>query len=252
MTDQETRFARFAALHRPADPLILFNAWDAGSARAIAEAGAPAIATGSWSVAAAHGYGDAEALPLELALANAERIVAAVPVPVTIDFEGAYADDPDGVARNFARLAATGAVGCNFEDQVLGGSGLHPISLQVDRIAAARDMVGFGFFINARTDIFLKCPRERHAEGLGEAIERGHAYAEGGASGLFVPGLIDRDLIGRLCEDSPLPVNVMAMPGAPDADELGRVGVARISHGPVPYRAAIAWLKAQAADHYRC
>lgn len=251
MTDQERRFSQFASLHRPGQPLILFNAWDGGSARAVAEAGAPAIATGSWSVAAAHGFADAQALPLELALANAARIVAAVAVPVTIDFEGAYATDPDTVGRNIALLAATGAAGCNLEDQVVGGAGLHPIEFQADRIAAARDMVGFGFFLNARTDIYLKLPRERHAEGVAEALERAHAYFEGGASGLFVPGLIDQDLIGRICESSRLPVNVMAMPGAPDADALGRLGVARISHGPGPYRAAMAWLKAAAAEHYQ-
>lgn len=250
MTDQESRFARFVSLHRPGEPLILFNAWDAGSARAVAEAGAPAVATGSWSVAAAHGFGDAEALRLDLVLANAERIVGAVSVPVTIDFEGAYATNPEGVARNVARLAGTGAIGCNLEDQVVGGSGLHAVGAQAQRIAAARDMVGFGFFINARTDVFLKLPRERHADGAGEAIERGHAYAEAGASGLFVPGLLDPDLIGRVCEASALPVNVMAMPGAPDAQVLAGLGVARISHGPGPYRAAMAGLQQAAAEHY--
>lgn len=251
MTDQDTRCVRFAALHRPGDPFVLFNVWDAGSARAVVEAGATAVGTGSWSVAAAHGFGDAEAMPLDLAFANAERIVAAVSVPVTVDFEGGYATDPDGVSRNFGRLAATGAIGCNFEDQVVGGQGLHPIEAHAERIRAARDAVGPGFFINARTDIFLKAPRERHADGVGEAIERAHAYKEAGASGLFVPSLIDADLIGRVCELSPLPVNVMAVPGAPDADRLGRYGVARISHGPGPYRAAMAWLTSAAAEHYR-
>jgi 2-methylisocitrate lyase-like PEP mutase family enzyme len=251
MTDQQRRFARFVSLHRPGEPLILFNAWDAGSARAVAQAGAPAIATGSWSVAAAHGFGDGEALPLELAIANAARIVAAVPVPVTIDLESGYAVDPDQTARNLALLAATGAVGCNLEDQVIGGSGLHPIGLQVDRIGAARDLLGFGFFINARTDVFLKLPRDRHADGLGEALERAHAYGEAGASGFFVPGLIDRDLIGRVCEAVRMPVNVMAVPDCPNARVLGSVGVARISYGPGPYRAAMARLCDAAAEHYR-
>src|SRR3712207_8581325 len=94
----------FESLHRPGDPVVLYNAWDAGSARVVAEAGAKAIATGSASVAAAHGYQDAEALPLDLVLANAARVAAAVELPVTIDFEGAYAADPDGVAANVSRL----------------------------------------------------------------------------------------------------------------------------------------------------
>jgi 2-methylisocitrate lyase-like PEP mutase family enzyme len=142
---------RFAALHRPGEPVVLFNAWDPGSASLVAEAGAAAIATGSWSVAAAHGYHDAEALPLDLALANAERVVRSVDLPVTIDFEGGYAVEPEALATNVKRLAETGAIGCNFEDQAIGGEGLHPIELQSARIRAARAAVGPGFFINART-----------------------------------------------------------------------------------------------------
>src|SRR3954469_19602101 len=101
----------FASLHKPGEPLILYNAWDAGSAKVIAEAGAKAIATGSFSVAGAHGFDDREALPLDLALANAERIVAAVDLPVTIDFEGGYAVEPEAVAANMSRLGPTGADG---------------------------------------------------------------------------------------------------------------------------------------------
>src|SRR4051812_5540158 len=132
----------FASLHRPGDPVVLYNVWDAGSAAAVAEAGAKAIATGSWSVAAAHGFHDAEALPLELALANAARVAAAVALPVTIDFEGAYAVEPAGAAANVARLQATGTIGCNFEDQVIGGEGLHPVEVQSARIRAMRSAVG--------------------------------------------------------------------------------------------------------------
>src|SRR3954468_18173070 len=112
---QADAFRAFAALHRPGDPLILYNVWDAGSAKAVVEAGAPAIATGSWSVAAAQGFSDAESLPLDFAIANAERVVRAVDVPVTIDFEGGYAAEPERVAANMKWLAGTGAVGCNFE-----------------------------------------------------------------------------------------------------------------------------------------
>jgi 2-methylisocitrate lyase-like PEP mutase family enzyme len=238
----------FAALHKPGEPLILYNIWDPGSARAVAEAGARAIATGSASVAAAHGFADAEALPLELALANAERIVRAVELPVTIDFEGAYAVAPEGVAENVARLAATGAVGCNFEDQVIGGEGLHPVALQAERIRAARAAAGSDFFINARTDIFLKAPRETHdAAMVDEALARASAYTEAGASGLFPAGLQDLRLLARFCAGAPLPVNALPLPGGSSAAELAAAGVARISHGPFPYRLLMKSLR-QAAE----
>lgn len=238
----------FAALHVPGDPLILFNAWDAGSARTVAEAGAAAIATGSASVAAAHGFADAETLPLELALANAARVAAAVELPVTIDFEGGYAVEPEALGASMARLAETGAIGCNFEDQVVGGDGLHPITLQAQRIRAARAAAGTDLFINARTDIFLKARGESHdAAKVAEALERAEAYAEAGASGLFVPGLADLRLLEQLCARSPLPVNFMAFPGAPPAAEVAAAGVARISHGPFPYKLAMKALK-QAAE----
>ncbi len=251
MPSQSDKARQFFALHVKGEPLILFNAWDAGSAKAVAEAGASAIATGSASVAAANGFADAEALPLDLALANAERVVAAVDLPVTIDFEGAYAVEPDRVAENIARLAATGAIGCNFEDQVVGGEGLHPIRLQADWIAAARAAVGPDFFINARTDIFIQ-RRDGHDEAkVDAALERASAYAEAGASGLFVPGLADLRLLERVCASSPLPVNFMAFPGAPAAAEVATAGIARISHGPVPYLLAMKALKEAAETIYR-
>jgi 2-methylisocitrate lyase-like PEP mutase family enzyme len=241
----------FTSLHRPGDPVVLFNAWDAGSARVVAEAGAEAIATGSASVAAAHGFEDAEALPLELVLANAERVVRAVELPVTIDFEGAYAADPEAVAANLARLAQTGAIGCNFEDQVVGGEGLYSIGDQSARIRAARAAAGADFFINARTDIFLKTRAQTHDPArIDEAIARAKAYAEAGASGFFVPGLVDLDQLAQICSASPLPVNFMAFPEAPAADSVAAAGIARISHGPFPHKLAMAALKEAAEAIY--
>jgi 2-methylisocitrate lyase-like PEP mutase family enzyme len=248
MAGQSEKARTFASLHRPGEPLILFNAWDAGSAKVVAEAGAKAIATGSASVAGAHGFQDAEALPLDLALANAERVAAAVELPVTIDFEGAYAVEAEGVAANMKRLAETGAIGCNFEDQVVGGEGLHPLDAQAARIRAARAAVGPEFFINARTDIFLKTRAATHEPArIEEAIARVRAYAEAGASGFFVPGLVDLDQLAQICAASPLPVNFMAFPGAPDAGAVAGAGVARISHGPFPHKLAMQALK-QAAE----
>ena len=246
MTDQ-SRFNRFAALHVAGNPLVLFNVWDAGSAQAVAKAGASAIATGSASVAMANGFGDGQEVPMEFALANAKRIVDAVDLPVTVDFEGAYSDDPREGARNIARLKEIGAVGCNFEDQVVGGEGLHPIDVQAERIAAARAAVGPDFFLNLRTDLFLKAPQETHDEAmLDEAIARVHAYAGAGASGFFVPMLGNLDYLRRLCAESPVPVNFMTYPGCPSNADIAATGVARISHGPFPFMDLMGQLEAAA------
>ncbi|MEO5866358.1 MAG: isocitrate lyase/phosphoenolpyruvate mutase family protein [Sphingomonas sp.] len=241
------KYRAFAALHEPGRPVILYNAWDAGSARAVARAGAKAIATGSWSVAAAQGYDDGEALPIEIALANATRIVGAVALPVTIDFEGGYADEPTTLAENVASLARVGAIGCNLEDRIVGGEGLHSIDVQAERVAAARRGAGEHFFINARTDIFLETSPDTHDDAkLDEAIERAAAYAKAGASGFFVPGLVDLALLERLCGTVTLPVNFMAFPGAPGTRDVAGVGIARVSYGPNPFRAAMAALTAEA------
>jgi 2-methylisocitrate lyase-like PEP mutase family enzyme len=241
--NQSEKARAFAALHVPGDPLILFNAWDAGSAKAVAEAGAKAVATGSWSVAAAHGFEDAEGLPLDLAIANAARIVRGVDLPVTLDFEGGYAVEPERLAANFGLALATGVVGCNFEDRVVGGEGLHPVGMHARRVEALRraaESAGVLAFINARTDIFLQAKPEAHDRAACEqALERARAYADAGASGFFVPGLADEALLARVCEASPLPVNAMMFAGMPSPKRLADLGVARISYGPGPYRQAM-------------
>lgn len=230
-----TKFDGFRALHIPGDPLILFNVWDAGTAVAAAKAGSKAIATGSASVAAANGFGDGEEVPMDFALANAERIAGSVDVPVTADFEGGYAADPGGLTENFKLLAATGVVGCNFEDQIVGKDGLWPIDEQSARIKAARRAVGDTFFINARTDIFLKAKSDAHdAAAADAAIERAIAYAEAGASGYFIPGLAKLELVERVTKASPIPVNAMWLPGGPTNAQWAAAGIARISHGPFP------------------
>src|SRR6476619_4686536 len=143
-----TDFETFAALHVPGDPVILYNIWDVGSALAGVSAGAKALATGSHPVADANGWPDGQQVPMDFAFANAKRISGAVDVPLTVDFEGAYSADPEEGGENVRRLAETGAVGCNFEDQVIGGEGLHPLDLQVTRIAAIRRAVGGRFYMN--------------------------------------------------------------------------------------------------------
>ncbi len=149
----------FGTLHRKGNPVILYNIWDAGTAKAVTEAGAKALATGSWSVAAANGYGDGQKLPMDVLIETARSITAVNDLPLSVDFEGGYSTEPAGAAANVAKLIEAGAVGINFEDQRVGETGLHPIEAQAARIRAIREMVkarGIDFFINARTDLFLQ------------------------------------------------------------------------------------------------
>ena len=205
-----SRFKAFAALHVPGDPVVLYNIWDVGSAQAVVQAGAKALATGSHPVADAHGWPDGEQVPIDFALANAKRIADAVEVPLTVDFESAYSADPAKGAANVARLA-----------------------------------VGDQFFINARTDLYLKT-QEHDSALVDAAIERGKAFSDAGASGFFVPRLADPRQIERIVRDVPLPLNVIAFPGAPDKAAWASAGVARISHGPFPHRALMAKLEEMA------
>ena len=235
--NQVEKAKRFAELHVAGRPLLLYNAWDAGSAKAILEAGAKAIATSSWSVAAAQGYGDGEAIPIGFAEQIVGRITATVDIPVTVDFEGGYSEDDGELAANIARLLDLGVVGINFEDRIVKGSGLYSVDRQARRIAAIRkaaERKGVDFFINARTDVFFE-HGEDAAQTVGEALDRAKAYAAVGASGFFVPGLVDDALIGQICEGVSLPVNVMVMDGVPSNARLSELGVERISYGPIPY-----------------
>ena len=165
---------------------------------------------------------------------------------MTLDFEGGYAAAPEDLAAKLAGVIAAGAIGINFEDQVVGGEGLFPTETQCARIAALRQAAGeLPLFINARTDLFLKeRERGRHAGLMAEAQARAAAYAEAGASGFFAPGLVDPALIGELCAAVGLPVNIMVLPGTPSGEELAALGVARISHGPGPYLATVKHLAA--------
>lgn len=253
-TTQQEKAETLHKVHIKGDPLILFNIWDAGSAKAVEEAGAKAIGTGSWSVAAANGFDDGEAVPLDLVVTNAERIVAAVDLPVTIDFEGGYAPGNSELKENIERLLGSGAVGINFEDQIVGGEGLYSIDEQASRIRAIReaaDSFGVRLFINARTDVFLKTYPAKHDESqLADAIARATAYAAAGASGFFAPGLRDPEFIKKVCEESSIPVNIMVLPDTPAAETLAELGVARISHGPGPYRQMMQALKTAATEAF--
>ena len=158
---------------------------------------------------------------------------------------------PAELAANARRVIDTGAVGVNFEDQVVGGAGLFDIETQCARIAELRAVANAAdvpLFINARTDVFFKdIPHERHADGLEDAIARAQAYARAGASGIFAPGLRDPALIRQICAASPLPVNMMVTPVTPHIADMGPLGVARISQGaiPVPRRDGSSWRRSE-------
>lgn len=254
MTTQQEKAQTFRSLHVAGRPLVLFNIWDAGSAKAVADAGAPALATGSWSVAAAYGYADGEKIPLDTVLANLRRIVAQTTLPVTVDLESGYGETPADVGLTVAAAIETGAIGCNLEDSFPADGSLRPAGDAASRIGQARaaaDRSGVAFFVNARCDVFFQRPADAHDAALVEAtLERAAAYADAGADGLFVPGLADISLIARLAAASPLPLNIMIGPGASAFDQLASAGVARISHGPGPYLAAMNAVKAAAKTIY--
>jgi len=248
--NQELR-QRFAALHQPGNPVLLYNIWDVGSAKAVAEAGAPALATGSYAISEANGYRDGEEIPLNLYLDCTRRIVEGVDVPVTADFESGFAVDPARLADHAQYLAETGVVGCNFEDGEVGGAGLHPIADQAKRIAA---VVGSALWVNARTDLFFRrflAGGDRNDRSLlPETLERAAAYADAGAHSIFVPGPSDRDLIAEICDRSALPVNILMLPGTPDWPVLAEAGVARVSWGAGPWRKAMERLTGEAKALY--
>jgi 2-methylisocitrate lyase-like PEP mutase family enzyme len=248
ITTTQTEKARtFQGLHKKGDPLIVFNVWDAGTAKALVEVGAKAVATGSWAVAAANGFADGENVPLNLVVENIRRIANAVDVPVSLDFEGGYAVEPGQLGKNIGLLIDAGAIGINFEDRIVDGEGLYSMEKQCDRIRAIRkvaDEKQIPFFINARSDVVLPLPTAQHSkEHLDQLIERANAYAEAGASGFFAPGLIDPVFIRKLCEAVSLPVNILVVPGVPTSRELADLGVARISYGGGTYRTTMAAFK---------
>lgn len=239
---QADKARAFTALHVPGKPLVLYNIWDAGSAHVVAKAGAKAIATGSWSVAGAQGYPDGEQIPMGFLLQIATRIAETTDLPLTVDFEGGYTTDPDALKANIRALIATGAVGLNFEDQIVGGEGLHPVDAQAARIRAIRSAAEdaeMPLFINARTDIFLKA-KDGHAALIDDALARATSYAQAGASGFFVPGLSDPALIAKITAATDLPVNVMIR--SVTVDQAASANAARASFGPGPFVQAMATL----------
>jgi len=238
---QVERAGIFARLHRPGHPLLLPNAWDVASAVTIAAAGAAAVATTSGGVAWSLGVPDAADLGAARAAAVIERIAAAVAVPVSADIEAGYGPGTDAVLATVTAVVRAGAVGVNIEDRLPGQAVLLDPAEQADRLAAARTAagrLGVPLWINARTDVFL-AGQGPDGRLLAAAADRAVAYAAAGADSIFVPGLTDPAAIAELAA-GPLPIAVMAGPGAPPAAELAAAGAARISLGTAIAQAAYA------------
>ncbi|QFY06958.1 isocitrate lyase/phosphoenolpyruvate mutase family protein [Nonomuraea phyllanthi] len=215
----------FHDLHRPGDPLLLPNAWDYGSAALFAAHGFPAIGTTSLGVAAAFGKPDGAGATKAETIELVEA-VKDLDVMITVDIEGGFSDDPAEVSDLVASLAALGAVGVNLEDGRPDGT-LRPIGLHQRIIEAAK---GHGVFVNARTDTYWLR--------TGDDV-RDRVAAYGHADGIFVPGLTDLAEIAAVAAATPLPLNVLHQPGGPTPAQLAEAGVARVSTGSLPYRAAL-------------
>jgi 2-methylisocitrate lyase-like PEP mutase family enzyme len=244
---QVARAERFHQLHAAQAPLRLVNAWDRLSARVFTLAGAPAVATSSFAVALARGYRDGQRIPWAIARdVIAEVADAAGDVPVTADIEAGQGPAPSDVAAAVDDVITAGAVGVNIEDSIPQASGeLFTTEAQCDRLRAARAAAqrrSLPLFINARCDVYFGAgvPETERPRQL---LERAVAYAQVGASGVFVPGLTDLEVLASLCKTVGVPVNVMVWPGLPSAEAVASAGVRRISQGGASFLLAAGYLE---------
>jgi 2-methylisocitrate lyase-like PEP mutase family enzyme len=244
--NQQEHARVFHALHQDG-LLILPNAWDAGSARIVEEAGAKAVATSSAAVAWAHGYPDGEALPLAALIAAVREIVRVVRVPVSVDMEAGFAADANTVGDFAARLIEVGAVGLNIED---GRDSPDLLCAKIARIRHDAGRKGVDLWINARLDVYLRKLAEGDAA-YKEIIRRAERYTGAGANSIFVPGAAEESLIANLVRNISLPLNVLAWPGLPDAAKLKSLGVRRLSAGAALGRATLGHARKLAEDFLR-
>ena len=243
--DLQRRCDVLRSLHRPGDPLLLPNAWDVATARAVVAAGSPVVATTSWGVAGALGYEDHEAAPADEMLAAAARIVRGVDVPVTVDAEAGYGMEP---AELVAGLRRAGAAGCNLEDTDHAAGGLRDPDRHAAWLGAVREAAttqGYRLVINARIDVFAGpffagAGPGTQDELVSEALRRAHAYVEAGADCVYPIALWETDALRHFVSEARGPVNILRLPQAPSLDELAALGVARVSWGALLYHGAMA------------
>jgi 2-methylisocitrate lyase-like PEP mutase family enzyme len=236
------RRERFLAMHDEV-LFVMPNAWDVGSARLLASIGFQAIATTSSGHAASLGRADQEVSRDEL-LDHVKALVGAVDLPVSVDAERCFADDPAGVARTVGLIAAAGAAGCSIEDFDPATGSIDAIDVATERVAAASGAAKkHGMVLTARA--------ENHLHGVddfADTIDRLLAYRAAGAEVLYAPGLVDHGQIGRLVDAIDAPVNVLAMRAGPSVPELAALGVRRVSTGGGLARAAYGALIAAARE----
>jgi 2-methylisocitrate lyase-like PEP mutase family enzyme len=225
----------FASLHHRPEPFLLPNAWDVASAVLLDRAGFPAVGTTSLGITAGAGLPDGAGAGRELTLALAAALVPRLTVPLTVDLEGGYSDDPAEVAALAAHLHGLGVAGINLEDG-RADRGLRARSQHAAVLSAVVDAAP-GLFVNARTDTWwLEIGAEQTR--LDETIDRLAAYRDAGASGVLVPGLADPHAARRIVDVIGLPLNLLWGPGT-DVPALGAAGVARFSTGSTLYRTAL-------------
>ncbi len=236
MRKPDERCELLRSLHVPGTPLVLPNAWDVPSARAVVAAGFPVVATSSAAVAESLGFEDHQRAPAGEMFAAAARIAAAVEVPVTVDAEAGYGLSPEDLVES---LEAAGAAGCNLEDTdhatgALADPAEHATWLRAVRRAA--DERGFGLVINARVDVFLLGRDRPPGDLMDEAVARARAYADAGADCVYPIFLADEAGIGAFVDVVEATVNILALPNAPARSRLAELGVARISFGVLVHR----------------
>lgn len=242
MSTQSEKADLLKKLHHSGKMLVLPNIWDAAGAVMLESLGYPAVATASAAIARAHGYEDGERIPFELLLAIVTQIAKSVNVPVTVDLETGYAADNEALKSNIRRLIAAGVAGINIEDTDVLTREMVPVEEQVEKlklIGRVTDRENTRLFVNARTDIFLVNPSLPEDQKLALAIERGRAYVEAGADGIYPIFATAEETIKTLVNALKVPVNVLAKTGVPDLEVLQRLGVARVSFGPNLHRATL-------------
>ncbi len=239
-----TKAEALKALHEAPEILRVVNVWDAISARTVADLpGTRAIATAGHSIAASHGFTDGE-IPFDVALTAVARIVAATDLPVTADLDAGFGDPGESVRR----AIGVGVVGANVEDRLVP---LTEAVANVEAIVRVAEQEGVPFQLNARTDALVRGGDRPLTQSLDDAVERGRAFLDAGASLVFVPGMLDRESTQRLVAGlGPRRLSVIGVPGALTAAEYEELGVARISYGPLTQRVALRALRDLATDLY--
>ena len=226
------KYQQFKSLHFSNEVLFLGNAYDVLSAMILENAGFKAIGTTSWGVANTFGYNDGEHIRFNDYLIAIKKMIEHVNIPVSVDIESGYGNNTPTILKNVLAVADCGAVGINIEDSLKDGSNkLRDINEHCELLSQLRielDKKGLkDFFINARTDTYLK----QFSNPLDETLKRGQSYAKHGADGLFVPGLTNENDIKTITQNIKLPLNVMSLPQFTDLKKLSPLGIKRFSFG---------------------